>query len=157
MKNLLISAALLCSFSLTKAQPPKGPAPVGTVYGAEPKSAEPLPIAVLPELLDQKDSVYTTINATVLDVCPKKGCWIRLQVNDSTEAFVKMKGYAFFVPLDLIGKTVVLEGEAKLKTTSVAELRHYAEDAKKPKAEIDAITQPKKEIRFLASGIKVVK
>lgn len=157
MKNLLICAALLCSFSLAKAQPPKGPAPVGTVYGAEPKAAEPLPIAVLPELLDQKDSVYTTINATVLDVCPKKGCWIRLQVNDSTEAFVKMKGYAFFVPMDLIGKTVVLEGEAKLKTTSIAELRHYAEDAKKTKAEIEAITQPKKEIRFLASGIKVVK
>ena len=157
MKSLLISAALLCSFSLVKAQPPKGPAPVGTVYGAEPKAADPAPIAVLPELLAQKDTVYTTVSATVLDVCPKKGCWVRLQVNDSTEAFVKMKGYGFFVPLDLIGKTVVLEGNAFTKTTTVAELRHYAEDAKKSKAEIEAITQPKQEIRLVASGIKVVK
>ena len=157
MKNLLICAALLCTFSLAKAQPPKGPAPVGTIYGAEPKAADPAPIAVLPELLAQKDTVHTTVSATVLDVCPKKGCWVKLQVNDSTEAFVKMKGYGFFVPLDLIGKTVVLEGNAFTVTTSVAELRHYAEDAKKSKAEIEAITTPKKEIKLVASGIKVVK
>lgn len=157
MKSLFISTALLCAFFLAKAQPPKGPAPVGTVYGAEPKAADPQPIAVLPELLNQKDTVFTTVSATVLDVCSKKGCWVKLQVNDSTEAFVKMKGYAFFVPLDLIGKTVVLEGSAYTVTTSVAELRHYAEDAKKSKAEIEAITQPKKEIKLLASGIKVVK
>ncbi|HJV20168.1 MAG TPA: hypothetical protein VJ552_09855 [Sediminibacterium sp.] len=41
-------------------------------------------------------------------------------------------------------------------TTSVDELKHYAADAKKSKAEIDAITQPKKEIRLVAKGIKVV-
>ncbi|MEG0797106.1 MAG: DUF4920 domain-containing protein, partial [Odoribacter sp.] len=46
---------------------------------------------------------------------------------------------------------VVLTGEAKMKTTSVDELKHYAEDAKKPQAEIDAITKPEKEIRFTAS------
>lgn len=157
MKNLLICAALLCSFSLVKAQPPKGPANPGSVYGANISSGNALPIAELPALLAKKDSIYTTITGKVLDVCPKKGCWMNIQVNDSTTAFVKMKGYAFFVPMDMVGKTVVLEGEAKLKTTSVAELRHYAEDAKKPQSEIDAITQPKKEIRLLATGIKVVK
>jgi hypothetical protein len=157
MKNLLICAALLCSFSLAKAQPPKGPANPGTVYGANISGDNALPIAELPAMLAKKDSIYTTITGKVLDVCPKKGCWMNIQVNDSTTAFVKMKGYAFFVPMDMVGKTVVLEGEAKLKTTSVAELRHYAEDAKKPQAEIDAITQPKKEIRLLATGIKVVK
>lgn len=36
-------------------------------------------------------------------------------------------------PLAAKGKTVVIEGEAKMKTTSVAELKHYAEDAKKSK------------------------
>jgi hypothetical protein len=157
MKNLFICAALLCSFSLAKAQPPKGPANPGTVYGANISGDNALPIAELPALLAKNDSIYTTITGKVLDVCPKKGCWMNIQVNDSTTAFVKMKGYAFFVPMDMVGKTVVLEGEAKLKTTSVAELRHYAEDAKKPQAEIDAITQPKKEIRLLATGIKVVK
>ncbi|MNF17801.1 hypothetical protein D3C80_2215180 [compost metagenome] len=67
-----------------------------------------------------------------------------------------MKDYAFFVPTALKGKNVVLEGSAERKITSVDELKHYAKDAKKSKAEIDAIKSPKEEIRFLASGIKVV-
>ena len=70
--------------------------------------------------------------------------------------FVKMKDYAFFVPTALVGKNVVLEGNAETKVISVDEQKHYAEDAKKSQAEIDAITKPKEEIRFLASGIKVV-
>ena len=70
--------------------------------------------------------------------------------------FVKMKDYAFFVPTALEGKTVVMEGSAESKTTSVKELQHYAEDAKKSQAEIDAIKEPKTETRFLASAIKVV-
>ncbi|MES1217398.1 MAG: DUF4920 domain-containing protein, partial [Bacteroidota bacterium] len=92
----------------------------------------------------------------VLDVCPKMGCWLKLAINDSTTAFVKMKDYGFFAPLAIKGKTIVLDGEVKMKTTSVEELRHYAEDAKKSKQEIAAIKTPKKEINFIANGILVV-
>ena len=67
-----------------------------------------------------------------------------------------MKDYGFFLPVSAVGKTVVIDGEIKLKTTSVAELKHYAEDAKKSKEEIDAITQPQKEVRVMAKGIVVV-
>ena len=45
---------------------------------------------------------------------------------------------------------------AKIKEVSVDELKHYAEDAKKSQEEIDAIKEPKKELRFTASGIKVL-
>jgi hypothetical protein len=51
----------------------------------------------------------------------------------------------------------VFEGEAKVKTTSVAELRHYAEDAKKSKTEIMKITEPKRELTFVADGVIVKK
>ncbi len=50
----------------------------------------------------------------------------------------------------------MLDGEVKMLTTPVSELQHYAKDAKKSQAEINAITQPKKEIRFTATGITVV-
>ena len=69
---------------------------------------------------------------------------------------VKMKDYGFFLPLAAKGKTVVIEGEFKMKTTSVAELKHYAEDAKKTQEEIDAIKEPQKEVKVLAKGIVVV-
>src|SRR5690606_19331705 len=111
----------------------------------------------LPAQLPEKGKIETKVMAEVTAVCPKKGCWVRLAVNDSTTAFVKMKHYAYFVPMALKGKTIVLEGTAEMKTTSVAELQHYAEDAGRPQAEIDAITKPEREIRLIASGIKVVK
>lgn len=158
MKKLLLLVVAATTLSLAQAQPPKGSAKPGTVYGAKNTTATgAVDIAGLPAQLAQKDSIQTKVIAKVLDVCPKKGCWMKLQINDSTTAFVKMKDYGFFVPMDMIGKTIVLDGEAKLKTTSVDELRHYAEDAKKPQAEIDAINQPQKEIRFTATGIVVMK
>lgn len=138
------------------AQPPKGKATVGSTYGAKTNANNAINANELPALLKTKDTVMVKIKAKVADACPKKGCWMNVQINDSTTAFVKMKDYAFFVPLDIIGKTIVLDGVSYTKTTSVAELKHYAEDAKKPQTEIDAITQPKNEIRFMASGILVV-
>jgi hypothetical protein len=91
-----------------------------------------------------------------VDVCSKKGCWMTFKINETERAFVKMKDYGFFVPMDLVGKTVVLDGHAFTKTTSVAELKHYAEDAKKSQKDIDAITEPKSEVRFMADGILVL-
>jgi hypothetical protein len=50
----------------------------------------------------------------------------------------------------------VLDGVAKVTTTSVEELKHYAEDGGKSKEEIEKITEPKKEIEFTAKGVLVV-
>jgi hypothetical protein len=97
------------------------------------------------------------VRATVKDVCSSKGCWLTFKINDTQEGFVKMKDYGFFVPTDLKGKTVILDGKSFVKTTSVEDQKHYAEDAKKTQAEIDAITEPKKEVRFIAKGILVEK
>ena len=72
------------------------------------------------------------------------------------EMRVTFKDYAFFMPKDLTGKKVVLDGFAFVETTSVEDLRHYADDAGKPKEEIDAITEPKKEVSFEAAGVLVL-
>ena len=141
---------------LTQAQPPAGDAKPGDWYGEKITATGAVNIAELPAKLEKAEVVETKIKAKVLEVCTKKGCWIKLQVNDSTTAFVNMKDYGFFVPIAAVGKMVVLEGDAKIKTTPVAELQHYAEDAKKSKEEIAAITKPQKEIRFTAKGILVV-
>jgi len=114
-------------------------------------------VATLPAELEKSDALNTKITGTVVSVCSKKGCWMNVKINDKENVFVQMKDYGFFVPTEMVGKTVVLDGQAKVKTTSVAEQKHYAEDAKKTKAEIDAIKEPKKEISFMANGIVVVK
>ena len=58
--------------------------------------------------------------------------------------------------LDIVGKEVVLEGEAVVKEVSVKQLQHYAKDAGKSEEEIKKITQPKKELQFIAKGVLVL-
>ena len=67
-----------------------------------------------------------------------------------------MKDHKFMVPLSRNGKTIVADGIATLKETSVEMLRHYAEDAGKSKQESEAIKEPKKEITMQAKGILVL-
>lgn len=161
MKKVLFSIVLtVATTSIVLAQGVNRPTSVpGQTYGAVIKEKGAIDIVKVKEIVEKSDNGKATvkIKAKVVDVCPKKGCWMNLYVDDSTTIFVKMKDYAFFVPDDMIGKTVVLEGEAFEKVTSINELKHYAEDAGKSQAEIDAIVAPEKSIRFLASGIVVPK
>jgi hypothetical protein len=156
MKKLFSLFVLALSASAVMAQPPAGDAKPGEWFGEKTTTEGAIDIAEIPAKLEKQQSFDTKIKAKVVDVCSKKGCWLKLQVNESTTAFVKMKDYGFFLPEAVKGKTIVLDGKAELKTTSVDELKHYAEDAKKSKEEIAAITKPEKEIRFLAKGIVVV-
>lgn len=155
MKKLFLLLFATGMTYIANAQPPAGDAKPGDFYGEKISADGAVPLSDVAQKLSETDKIETKITAKVLDVCPKKGCWIKLQVNETTTAFVKMKDYGFFVPLAAIGKTVVIDGKLEMKTTSVAELKHYAEDAKKSKEEIDAITKPEKEIRVLAKGILV--
>jgi hypothetical protein len=155
-KLLLISIATTISF-FSFSQPPAGDANTGDVYGGKVKAKGAVAIAdVVTKLEGGAQLEDVKIKAKILEVCPNKGCWLKLELPDGNQAMVKMKDYGFFVPLAAKGKTVVIEGQVSMKTTSVKELRHYAEDAKKSQAEIDAITQPKKEVNILAKGIVVV-
>ncbi|MCC9167487.1 DUF4920 domain-containing protein [Pontibacter harenae] len=73
---------------------------------------------------------------------------------DNSAMKVTFRDYAFFLPVeDLKGREVVFTGTAKRQITSVADQQHYAKDAGKSEEEIQAITEPKEEIRFVANGI----
>lgn len=156
MKNTFLICLLFVAGLTAYAQPPQVPADKGATFGAAITADGAVPVAGIPAVLENKESTNVKITAKVVDVCPKKGCWMQLEMPDQSKVFVKMKDYGFFVPTAIKGRTVVIDGEAKSIVTSVDELKHYAEDAKKSKEEIAAITEPKKEIRFTANGILVV-
>ncbi|KRD10798.1 hypothetical protein ASE21_03490 [Flavobacterium sp. Root901] len=168
MKFSLYSLVLLLCFShlsfaqeaVEKPAPPAGNAFVGDFYGADISTASVIKAVSVEklenELKNRQKAEHIVVKGEVTNVCEKRGCWVTIKTESGSSFFVKMKDYAFFVPTALKGKNVVLEGNAERKITSVDELKHYAKDAKKTKAEIDAITSPKEEIRFLADGIKVV-
>ncbi len=155
MKTLFLFLAVILITASAIAQPPKGPVTPGTTFGTKTSLTGAIPAAQLSQLLQEDQTREVKVSGKVTDVCPKKGCWLSLEMPGNTKVFVKMKDYGFFVPVELIGKTLVIEGQAKIITTSVAELKHYAEDAKKSKQEIDAITEPEQEIRLTANGIVI--
>ena len=101
------------------------------------------------------DTVNTKFTATVTEVCQSKGCWMKLQLEDGTQAMVRFKDYGFFVPKDIAGKEVIVDGKAFVDMMSVEDQRHYAEDEGKSEEEITAITEPKKTFSFEASGVLI--
>lgn len=157
---MCFSALTFAQEAVEKPAPPAGNALVGDYFGEDVSNAlvsKAISVGQLQKDLQGVNKIESVaVRGEVTDVCPKRGCWVSVKTENGVSFFVKMKDYAFFVPTALKGKNVVLEGSAKREITSVEELKHYAKDAKKSKVEIDAIKAPKEEIRFVASGIKVV-
>lgn len=98
------------------------------------------------------DTIQVTMRGMVSDVCSKKGCWMTLPLSNGEELMVRFKDYGFFVPTDASGEAIV-NGLAYVSETSLADLRHYAEDAGASSAEIEAITEPKITYSFMADGV----
>lgn len=101
--------------------------------------------------------VGDTINAKMIgkvdEVCQSKGCWMKVDLEDGKQIMVKFKDYGFFMPKDIAGKEVVINGKAYVNEVPVDELQHYAEDAGKSAEEIAAITEPKVTFSFEADGV----
>jgi hypothetical protein len=112
----------------------------------------------MPELMKQmqsQESMAATVEGKVSSVCQAKGCWMKIETGSGETIRVTFKDYGFFVPKDLSGSTVFMKGTASYNVTTVEELRHYAEDAKKSKEEIEKITEPKRELVFEADGVLI--
>ena len=104
------------------------------------------------------DTINLKFNASIKEVCSKKGCWMTLPAgNDDETIMVRFKDYGFFMPLDAAGKEVIVAGKAFVNEVSVADLKHYAEDAGKSSEEIANITESAMEFAFEANGVLLKK
>lgn len=99
-------------------------------------------------------AVATKVEGEVSEVCKKAGCWLKLATEDGQEIFITTN-HEFFVPVDIVGKTVVVDGQAYKSVTTVEELRHYAEDEGKSPEEMAKITEPITEYKLLAKGLVI--
>lgn len=99
-------------------------------------------------------AIPAKVEGTVSEVCKKAGCWLKIANEDGKEIFITTN-HEFFVPVDIVGKTVVVDGNAYKSVTSVEELRHYAEDDNQPAEEIAKITEPLEEYKLLAKGLMI--
>lgn len=102
------------------------------------------------------DTVNAKLKGTISEVCVKKGCWMKLDMGNNQVVRVTFKDYGFFMPTDANGE-VIVNGKAFIKETSVADLKHYAEDSGDSPEEIAKITKPEITLSFEADGVLLKK
>ena len=127
-----------------------------SAFGVRPTADGAIPANALAAKMKGVDSLTVKVTGTVTNVCQRKGCWLQMDIGEGKTMRVRFKDYAFFVPKNISGKTVVLDGYAYNSTTSVAQLRHYAHDAGLSKAEINRITEPQVDVVYEARGVLIV-
>jgi len=166
MRKLLLAFALFgfyaCSETVetSEAENQEAEAVVETVsmnyYGDTIETTGALtPDAFMAEM-EGKDSLYTTLEATINETCKVKGCWMTVDMGNGEEMRVRFKDYGFFVPKEGVGgMNVIMEGVAFTDTLDVDYLRHLAEDAEKSAEEIAAITEPEISMNFEAVGVVI--
>ncbi|MBK8626320.1 MAG: DUF4920 domain-containing protein [Saprospiraceae bacterium] len=155
--SIVIFALIACKNTTTSSNDAK-PEGDGVHFGEVIDTVGMISYENLLAQMAQSDSLDVKVFGKVSGVCQTKGCWMNI-ISDidtsNTEMFVEFKDYGFFMPKDLAGKEVVMKGKAFREETSVEDLRHFAEDEGLTPEEIAKITEPKTELKFLASGVAI--
>jgi uncharacterized protein YdeI (BOF family) len=154
-KIVLLLMPALFSTMIVLAQAPEGPADKGMVFGVKTTEEGAINANDLAATLEGKENEQVKVKGEVVEVCKAEGCWLKMKTATGN-IMIRMNNHAFFVPLSMNGKTIIAQGKAAVKETSVDMLKHYAEDAGKSKEEIEAIKEPKKEVLLKADGILVI-
>lgn len=112
-----------------------------------------IPIESLMASAEKYDGTLVRVSGVVDEVCQHKGCWITMKPAGAEDSlFVKftypVEPDARLIPLDAVGRPVIVEGKLTIEEISEDEAKHMAEDAGKSESEIAAIQGPQKRLRI---------
>lgn len=117
MRTLILFFASCISAATSLAQTAITPASPGVTYGKEITGNNAISAEILSDKL-KSDTVYTgKVAGKVTEVCKKKGCFMKISSEGSEPIMIRFKDYSFFMPQNIVGKTVVIEGKAVTKET----------------------------------------
>ena len=151
MKNLILILTIFCFSALVSNAQSNSKS-----YGEKITTGGAVKVSDLAGKMGNEESMEVKASGTIVETCRAKGCWMTIDLGEGEAMRVTFKDYGFFVPTDGVdGKTATFEGTVEKSETSVAVLKHYAEDAGKSQEEIDAITEPKTELTFVAAGVVI--
>jgi hypothetical protein len=154
MKNLrklavlsLFALVAACASTRNDAVAPKGEA-----FGKALPAGEPIAAVTLLHHPENYDGKRVMVEGDIAEVCKVKGCWM-VMAEGGKKMRVTFEDYGFFVPKDCAGRKVRVEGAFAVKEISVADAKHYLEDAGKHE-DAAKITQPIQELTLVASGVQ---
>lgn len=153
--NFIVMAAiagLTAACGQQPADPKKGNA-AETAFGEKFDPAKSVSVDKALAAYNGGGEAKAIIHGTIGAVCQGEGCWYNIK-EGSAEQYVEF-GEKFTIPKDCAGKATVASGYFYRDTTPVADLQSEAKEAGKSEAEIKAITEPRVNINFRATGLVI--
>lgn len=158
MKKLLFLSSLtltLCGFSATGQTSGQSQS-----YGASFSQQKVMSVARVPVLMKDKQKLENfQMEGYIAEVCQEEGCWMIMRSDNHTtdNILVKMKDHAFVMPKDIAGKRAIVQGTVVKKTQTVAEQKHYLEDAHASAEALAKVTAPKEIFEMQVTGVVLYK
>jgi len=115
-------------------------------YGTEMTMNAATSLAELYQHPEQYEGKEIRLDGQIVDVCQKKGCWLKLKQGEY-DITVRFKDYAFFVPKDGAGNLVSVQGIFSTKTD-----KHVEEETAVQGAEVK---EEKPSYSFTASSVVI--
>lgn len=114
------------------------------LYGKKLGGLHPTKLA---ELLDRPEAGKTVrLEGTIDKVCQARGCWLELK-QGAQGVHVTFAGYSFFVPKDMAGKAVALEGRVVVGEPKAGDVEHEQSEGAGPAAA--------SRVRVEATGVEI--
>jgi hypothetical protein len=150
MKRFLaVSALLIVGVCLALAMPPKK-------FGKTLTLTEKTKVSEILAHPQAYDGKKVLVEGAVIDVCQKRGCWIKIGSEKEFESIrFKVDDGVIVFPMTAKGKSALAEGVVSVKTYSKEELieqgKHQAEE-QKTQFDPSTITGPKTVVQIKGEG-----
>jgi len=134
---------------------PKAPVNSTEFYGEEFDTTASIHVNSLLASMNGSDSLDIVIDGVIDQTCPHAGCWLNLRLDDG-DVLKITTDHVFFVPLEgCEGLKARAKGKAFFEEISVEDQKHYAAEEGKSESEIAAITEPRRHLAFVATGVAI--
>jgi len=106
-------------------------------------------------IIAHNNTTKAKLRGVVKCVC-KKGTWLQLNGGVKNEIIVNFGSRGISFPQSIIGKEIVLDGEARLETLSVDQQKQLAFENESSESEISKINAFKEVVLFETKGLVVL-
>jgi hypothetical protein len=120
---LIVSGGLVACGSPQKTEL-RGPQTIkGMVFGDSVLDNNIRNVDAMLVMMQKNPRMKLKVKGVIEDVCKDKGCWLTIKLPNRETMRVTFKDYGFFVPKDIKGKEIVIDGIAKIDSISIEKQR----------------------------------
>ncbi len=117
------------------------------VFGEAPSADRELtPLSAIAANPERYAGQTVKTEGEISQVCQRMGCWMELRAEGVEPLMVPMAGHSFFLPRDVTGSEVVVEGEVALRERSANEVAHL---------ESEGATASARAVQITATGVAI--